>query len=322
MWKKLCLFILLLTSCISKESEIIDLENLSLFQKIASSYSNITFTNSIKVDLENGQSLFDYDYFYNGAGVGIADLNNDGLLDIFFCGNQVSNRLYINKGDLKFKDISKTAGININKNWASGVTFVDVNKDGWLDIYVSQGGPLGTNRKNCLYINQKNSTFKESAEIYGLNDTGISTQSVFFDYDNDGDLDCLVMNENPLYGIQPQVFHKYLKEDPSILPHTTSRLYQNEKEKFHDVTKKAGLLYPTFGLGLIANDINNDGWLDIYISNDYYIPDALYINQQNGTFLDEIKDLGFEFAFKSGLSIAISDIHIPQQKDNILDEIN
>ena len=314
MWKKLCLFILLLTSCISKESEIIDLENLSLFQKIASSYSNITFTNSIKVDLENGQSLFDYDYFYNGAGVGIADLNNDGLLDIFFCGNQVSNRLYINKGDLKFKDISKTAGININKNWASGVTFADVNKDGWLDIYVSQGGPLGTNRKNCLYINQKNSTFKESAEIYGLNDTGISTQSVFFDYDNDGDLDCLVMNENPLYGIQPQVFYKYLKEDPSILPHTTSRLYQNEKEKFHDVTKKAGLLYPTFGLGLLANDINNDGWLDIYISNDYYIPDALYINQQNGTFLDEIKKYTNHTSFY-GMGVDMADINNDGNED-------
>ena len=303
-----------LISCSKSESKTISLQRDTIFQKVDPSYSNITFANNIKVDLENGQSLFDYDYFYNGAGVGIADVNNDGLQDIFFCGNQVSNRLYINKGNLKFKDVSQTAGINTNKNWASGVTFADVNNDGWLDIYISQGGPLGTNRKNCLYINQKNSTFKESAESYGLDDAGISTQSVFFDYDNDGDLDCLVMNENPLYGIQPQVFHKYLKEDTSILPHTTSRLYQNEKGKFHDVTKNAGLLHPTFGLGLIANDINNDGWLDIYISNDYYIPDALYINQQNGTFIDEIKKYTKHTSFY-GMGVDMADINNDGHED-------
>jgi len=297
-----------LSACDKKKPKISTSQSLPLFQQIDPSQSNITFANNIKVDLAKSESLFDYDYFYNGAGLGIADLNNDGLQDIFFCGNQVPNKLYLNKGGLQFKDVSQTSGINTGKDWSSGVTFADVNRDGWLDIYVSQGGPLGRDRKNRLYINQKNLTFYESSEAYGLDDSGISTQSAFFDYDKDGDLDCLVMNESPLYGVQPQAFYKLLNEDPTILEHTTSRLYENRNGEFFNVTEEAGMLIPTFGLGLVVSDINNDGWLDAYISNDYYIPDALYINEQDGTFRDEIKKYTNHTSFY-GMGVDIADIN-------------
>ena len=149
------------------------------FKKISSSYSGIEFSNTITPNLENYENLFDYDYFYNGSGVGIADINNDGLQDILFTANQKDNKLYLNKGNLKFEDITSNSGINENKGWASGITFVDINADGWLDIYISQGGPYKpSSRENVLLINNKDLTFTERSKEYGLND-GISTQSAF-----------------------------------------------------------------------------------------------------------------------------------------------
>jgi len=183
-----------------------------VFTKINASESGIRFENRITEDLNTLENLFNYDYFYNGAGVGLEDINNDGLLDVFFCGNQVQNKLYLNKGNLVFEDISDTALVNNGKNWSNGVAFVDINEDGWMDIYVSQGGPnKRLQRKNLLYINQKDNTFSEEAEKYGLADMGISTQSAFFDYDNDGDLDCLVMNENEYYGVDPVNLYKLIE---------------------------------------------------------------------------------------------------------------
>ncbi len=175
-----------------------------VFEKISSEQSNLTFSNTITENIGTLENLFNFDYFYNGAGVGLEDINNDGLLDVFFSANQVENKLYLNEGNLKFKDISEEAGINIGKKWSNGITFVDINNDGHMDIYVSQGGPnTRFNRKNLLFINNGNLTFTEKAEEYGLADLGISTQSTFFDMDNDGDLDCFVMNENELYGVDP-----------------------------------------------------------------------------------------------------------------------
>ncbi|MBQ4821463.1 VCBS repeat-containing protein [Aquimarina sp. MMG016] len=284
------------------------------FIKIPSSTSNLHFKNIILDTISTKSNLFDFDFFYNGAGVGIEDINNDGLKDIFFCGNQVPNKLYINKGNLIFEDISATANINTNKNWSNGVTFADVNNDGWMDIYISQGGPKDENsRNNLLLINQKDLTFKEKASEYGLDDAGISTQSAFFDFDKDGDLDCIVMNESEYYGLDPNTFYNILK-DESKRNKSSSNLYQNTNGRFVNITKKAGLLQPSFGLGLCISDINNDGWLDIYIANDYYVPDALYINNKNNTFTDQIKEYTNHVSFY-GMGVDIADINNDNLKD-------
>lgn len=286
----------------------------SSFKKIQSSVSGIDFNNTITHDLNTKFNLFDYDFFYNGAGVGIEDINNDGLKDIFFTGNQVPNKLYLNKGGLKFEDITETANINTNKNWSNGITFADVNNDGWMDIYISQGGPVDENlRNNLLLINQKDNSFKEEANQYGLNDTGISTQSAFLDFDMDGDLDCIVMNENDYYGTDPTQFYSILS-DKSKLKENSSHLYENINGKFLNVTEKSGLLSATFGLGLCISDINNDNWPDIYIANDYYVPDMMYLNNQNGTFTDVIKQTTNQVEFY-GMGIDIADIN----NDNLND---
>ena len=284
------------------------------FVKISSDESQIEFNNTITHDVSTKFNLFDFDYFYNGSGVGVEDLNNDGLKDIFFCGNQVNNRLYLNKGNLVFEDITESANINVNKYWSSGVTFVDINQDGWMDIYISQGGPHDrSKRKNILLINQKDLTFKEEGAIYGLDDHGISTQSAFFDFDKDNDLDCIVMNENDFYGTDPSTFFDILK-NKSVLKENSSHLYENQGGKFIDITEKAGLLSPTFGLGLCVSDINNDNWLDIYIANDYYVSDAMYINNKNGTFTNQIKETTNQVSFY-GMGLDIADIN----NDNLTD---
>ncbi|OIO11731.1 MAG: hypothetical protein AUJ53_03865 [Flavobacteriaceae bacterium CG1_02_35_72] len=286
----------------------------SNFEQINPKQSGLHFSNTLAHNLKNGLNVFDYDYYYNGAGVGIADINNDGLKDIFFCANQGSNKLFLNKGNLVFEDITESANINTKKGWSSGVTFVDINNDGWLDIYVSQGGPYSkSDRANLLLINQRNNTFKEGASNYGLDDTGISTQSAFFDYDKDGDLDCVVMNENEYWGVDPLTFLKILSDKQKLFDNS-SHLYQNDKGKFKNVTEHAGLLKPSFGLGLCVSDINNDNWLDIYIANDYYLPDVMYINNKNGTFTDQIKNTTNQISF-SAMGVDIADINNDNLKD-------
>ncbi|SDU19140.1 Repeat domain-containing protein [Polaribacter sp. Hel1_33_78] len=314
--------ILILSSCSNKSETISDSQNLGEkvnitlfnFQKINKKQSNLDFQNTLKHDLSTKSNLFDYDFFYNGAGVGIVDVNNDGLKDVFFCGNQVDNKLFLNKGNLVFEDISEKANINQHKNWSNGVTFADVNNDGWMDIYVTQGGPYNLEeRQNLLYINQKDNTFTEKAVEYGLADTGISTQASFFDFDKDGDLDCIVANENDYYGLDPITFYKILK-NKKRLHQSSSHLYKNNNGKFIDITEKSGLLKPTFGLGLCVSDINNDGWLDIYIANDYYVPDALYLNNGNSTFTDQIKKATKQVSFY-GMGVDVEDIN----NDNLND---
>ncbi len=286
----------------------------NLFELISSANSGITFSNTLKEDVGSIENLFDFDYFYNGAGVGVVDINNDGLQDLFFVGNQVENKLYLNKGNLQFEDISEQAGINTGKHWANGVTFADVNNDGWMDIYVSQGGPKqAADRENLLYINLKDNRFRESAKEYNLNDTGISTQSVFFDYDNDGDLDCVVSNENEFYGLDPQRFFATMDLGKN-LEKSSVQFYENTGNSYTKITKKAGLLKAAFGLGITVSDINNDGWLDIYITNDYYVPDAMYINNKNGTFTDRIKEYTKQVSF-FGMGVDIADIN----NDNLQD---
>jgi len=316
------LFLLMAISffnCSNPKSDLSENKNnshnqVSNFEQINPKQSGLHFSNTLAHNLKNGLNVFDYDYFYNGAGVGIADINNDGLKDIFFCANQGSNKLFLNKGNLVFEDITESANINTKKGWSSGVTFVDINNDGWLDIYVSQGGPYSkSDRANLLLINQKNNTFKEGASNYGLDDTGISTQSAFFDYDKDGDLDCVVMNENEYWGVDPLTFLKILSDKQKLFDNS-SHLYQNDKGKFKNVTEHAGLLKPSFGLGLCVSDINNDNWLDIYIANDYYLPDVMYINNKNGTFTDQIKNTTNQISF-SAMGVDIADINNDNLKD-------
>ena len=280
-----------------------------VFARVSPEDSGVYFENRIRENLSTLENLFDFDYFYNGAGAGVADLNNDGLLDIFFCGNQVPNKLFLNKGDMVFEDVSATAGINQGKQWSNGVAFADVNGDGWLDIYVSQGGPNPRpNRKNLLFLNQQDGTFTEVAEALGLADMGISTQSAFFDYDRDGDLDCIVMNESEYYGADPILLNRLIEGNPEAPWFNSSHLYRNDGGTFTDVSKEAGIQRPIFGLGLSVSDINADGWPDIYLASDYYLPDALFINQGDGTFADHIEEYTQQISYY-GMGIDIADIN-------------
>ncbi|MBT8179413.1 MAG: VCBS repeat-containing protein [Eudoraea sp.] len=279
-----------------------------VFKQVNSAHSQLYFENAITEDLSTLENLFNFDYFYNGSGVGIADLNNDGLEDIVFGGNQVNNRIFINQGDLVFQDITEDSGINKGKQWTNGITFVDINQDNWMDIYFSQGGPnQRLQRKNLLFINQRDGTFTEEAEAYGIADMGISTQSAFFDYDNDGDLDCIVMNENELYGVDPITLYQMIEGNEEYVRFNSSRLYRNDGGKFTDVTRAAGIERPIFGLGLMVSDLNTDGLLDIYLASDYYIPDALFINNGDGTFSDRIKDFTQQISFY-GMGIDVADV--------------
>ena len=284
-------------------------QHITVFERISSTHSGINFENNIAEDLSTLDNLFNFDYFYNGAGVGVEDLNNDGLLDIVFSGNQVENRIFLNQGDLVFKDITETAGINQGKVWTNGVTFADVNSDGWMDIYFSQGGPNPRlQRKNLLFINQKDGTFLEEAEKYGLADMGISTQSAFFDMDGDGDLDCIVMNENEFYGVDPIQLYELIGTDPERMAFNSSHLYRNDGGAYRDITKEAGLERPIFGLGLMVSDLNTDGLPDIYIASDYYIPDALFVNNGDGTFTDKVDEYTQQISF-FGMGLDVADIN-------------
>ncbi|MEM9646880.1 MAG: VCBS repeat-containing protein [Bacteroidota bacterium] len=317
----LLLYCVLLIGCgeVSTKDKTVDISSPTpsspLFQKLDATETGLDFTNAIQHNVATMENLFDYDYFYNGAGVGLEDLNNDGLLDLVFCGNQVPNRIYINEGGLKFKDITQTSGINTGKHWSNGVTFADVNNDGWVDIYISQGGPKNRDqRKNLLFINQKNETFLESAQDYGLADVGISTQSAFFDFDKDGDLDCVVMNENELYGFDPIRLERYMQANPESTYYNSSHFYRNDGGKFTDVTKQVGIEKPIFGLGLAISDINEDGWMDMYLASDYYLPDVMYINNGDGTFKDKIKETTNQISFY-GMGLDIADL----DNDNLQD---
>ena len=279
----------------------------AIFKEVSASHSGLHFQNQLTENLSTGENILDFDFFFNGAGVAVADFDNDGLDDLFFTANQADNHIYKNEGKLHFTDKTETAGIKTSKFWSNGVSCVDINTDGFMDIYVSQGGPYGPEKRaNLLYINNGDFTFTESAKAYGLADIGISTQAAFFDYDKDGDLDCFVMNESPLIGLDPVTFYSMIKtHNATLLGISSSHLYRNDGGKFIDITPQAGLLLPSFGLGLCISDINNDDWLDIYVANDYYIPDALYINDKKGGFINETKDrLQHSSFFSMGLDIA------------------
>ena len=239
------------------------------------------------------ENILDYLYFYNGGGVAAGDLDNDGRVDLYFTGNQVPNKLFRNKGNFKFEDLTDSAGVSGDGGWSTGVTMADVNGDGLLDIYVCQVGKLGKAAgSNKLYINQGQFNFKESAAAYGLAYSGYSTHSVFFDYDRDGDLDLYLLNHNVK---SPEVFAK--AENRNIPDASGDKLYKNllaeGKMGFEDVTVTSGIYSSIlgFGLGVAVEDFNEDGWLDLYVSNDFTENDYLYLNQQDGTFKESLAEM-------------------------------
>lgn len=275
-----------------------------LFQEILPEQSGVTFSNIVNQNRKD--NVLNYPYHFNGGGVAIGDINNDGLADVYFTGNQVSNKLYLNQGNFVFKDITETAGVGAQEGWKTGVTMADVNHDGWLDIYVCRSAlDDSTKRQNLLFINNRNLTFTEKAKDYGIANSSYSTHAAFFDYDRDGDLDLFVLNHSiPKYAGFNRLLSD-LKKQKS--PEFESKLFRNDGDKFIDVTAGSGLLSNalSFGLGVGISDINLDGWLDIYVSNDFNEEDYLYLNTGNGTFRNVIRDAtGHVSLFSMGCDIA------------------
>ena len=276
----------------------------TLFDRLPPAQTGVDFVNRIEENSEEDNVLA-YEYFYNGGGVAAGDLNNDGLPELFFTSNREANALYLNLGGLKFKDIAKSAGVSgRRKGWKTGVTFADVNGDGWLDIYVCYSG-RGTDdaRRNQLFINNKNLTFSEKSADYGLDDPGYGTQAAFFDFDLDGDLDCFVLNHN---------IKEYRNFENDQIRRTRDplagdKLFENRNGKFTDISEPAGIPGNPlgFGLGVAVSDLNLDGWPDIYVSNDYNEPDYLLINDHSGHFRDEAPQaLGHMSHFSMGCDAA------------------
>jgi len=261
-----------------------------LFRSLSSAQTGIDFQNKVLETV--GRNINDYDYFYNGAGLSIGDINNDGLADIFFAGNDVPNKIYLNKGNLKFQDITDTA-LEPYTGWSTGSNMVDINNDGFLDIYVCVSGPTNNPEalRNVLYINNGDLTFTERSKEYGLDLYTRAVQSVFFDFDNDGDLDCWI-GSHALPTDKPNLHEWYkdlIKDGADKIRHMGNYLLRNDDGKFVDVTYKANVFNATFALGTIAVDLNDDNALDVYISNDFFIPDNLYQNDGKGGFKDVIK---------------------------------
>src|SRR5690242_5181263 len=256
-----------------------------LFSFLSSKQSGIDFSNNIDETKLKGGALNEFGYM--GGGVGILDVNNDGLKDIFLCGNQVSSRLYLNKGENQFEDITQSAGISTT-DWISGISIVDINNDGYDDIYLcTYGDSSGRRSHNLLFINQHDLTFKESAAEYGLADTSYSTQAVFFDYDKDGDLDMYLTN----YLLSAGNANTIYPRDQTGGSMANDKLYRNEgvtaaagHPVFTDVTLAANIKEDGYGLGVVVSDLNNDGWPDIYVANDFLTNDVMWLNNRNGTF--------------------------------------
>jgi hypothetical protein len=263
-----------------------------LFKEIKANESGISFENKLSFDAEF--NIYTYRNYYNGGGVGLGDVNNDGLIDIYMTANMLPNKLFLNKGNFKFEDITATSKVAGTKAWSTGVSLADVNGDGLLDIYVCNSGDIkGDNKQNELFINKGNNAdgipeFSEEAEKYGLADKGFSTHAAFFDYDKDGDLDMYLLN-NSYQAIGS--FNLRKNERPNRDPVGGDKLFRNDQNHFTDVSEAAGIYGSIigFGLGVTVGDIDKDGWLDIYVSNDFFERDYLYHNNGDGTFTEQLE---------------------------------
>lgn len=274
-------FFIIFISCVNKKED-------KLFSKLSNRESGIYFSNDLSYD--DDFNIFTYRNYFNGGGVGIIDINNDNLLDIYLTSNLNSNKLYLNLGDMKFKDITNEAGVGGTKSWSTGVSIADVNADGFLDIYVCNSGDIeGDNKQNELFINNGDQTFTEMAKEFGLDDMGFSTHAAFFDYDKDGDLDMYLLN-NSYQAIGS--FNLKKNERPKRDFVGGDKLFKNVDGKFIDVSEEAGIYGSVigFGLGVTVGDIDKDGWLDIYVSNDFFERDYLYINDKNGGFNEVLEN--------------------------------
>ncbi|WP_298319426.1 VCBS repeat-containing protein [uncultured Aquimarina sp.] len=282
----LFIFIILVVSC--SKSKNTKNEETPIFTLLKSEKTNIHFNNRVREDYNNFFGVFNY--AYNGAGVAIGDINNDGLSDIYFVGNQAQDKLYLNKGDFIFEDITRKSGIKPKKAWHNGVVMVDVNNDDLLDIYVTVGGWKGAkkNRANVLYINQGDATFKEQAVEYGLADTGFSIMASFFDADGDQDLDVYLTNRPKDFFLNAEQVLKGKELSPD---YSSDKLYLNENGKYVDASKTNGIINTFgYGLGLSTSDLDKDGHVDIYVGNDFFENDYYFKNNGKGIFTENIKN--------------------------------
>lgn len=289
------LITILLSACTSK----------TRFTSITSSHTGIKFENKLVED--TSFNFLNYLYYYNGGGVAAGDINNDGLDDLFFTSNQEENKLYLNRGDFQFEDITISAGITHQVgSWSTGVSMVDINGDGWLDIYVCNVNYLSRVGHNQLFLNNQDGTFTEQAKKYGIDFEGYSVQTAYLDYDKDGDLDLFLLNHSihSIYSYAP------IETRSRIDPKSGDRLFRNEGETFVDVSSEAGIFSSAlgFGLGVTINDINQDGWMDIYVANDFHEDDYLYINQKDGTFKESIRE-SVQHTGQFTMSVDIADIN-------------
>jgi hypothetical protein len=286
-----------------------------LFSLLSPEETGLDFINTVVN--QKDFNIFKYRNFYNGGGVAIGDINNDGLPDIYLTANMEENKLFLNKGNFKFEDITKKAGVAGNKPWSTGVNMVDINQDGLLDIYVSNAGNMeGNNHDNDLYINNGDLTFTEKSAEYNLAKSGFSTHAAFFDYDKDGDLDAYILNNSNIpvsslgYAEQRNVRAQDWEAVPKIFRGVGDMLLRNDNGKFVDVSEEANIYGSLigFGLGVVTSDFNNDGYPDIYVSNDFYERDYLYINNQDGTFTEDIENWTSHLSL-SAMGIDVADIN-------------
>ena len=293
-FRRLFLFLIISTIIISSCHSKTELQKPALFT-LMDSTTGINFTNIVKNSKDF--NIFNYRNFYNGGGVATGDINNDGLADVFFTANMGSNKLYLNKGNFQFEDVSAKAGFIDKSQWSTGVVMVDINSDGWLDIYVCNAGyQKGVGTQNQLFINNHDLTFTEEAKQYGLDEDGYTTHAAFFDYDGDGDLDCYILNNSFIpvntlnYANKRDLRAKDWIDYKEFLRGGGDKLLRNDGGHFTDVSEHAGIYGSLigFGLGVTVGDVNGDNWPDIYISNDFFERDYLYINQQNGTFKEDL----------------------------------
>ena len=275
----------------------------ALFELLSAEETGIHFNN--KLPENDTLNALQFDYLYNGAGVAVGDINNDGLEDIYFSGNTVSGKLYLNKGDFKFEDITQKAGVSTTQ-WLTGVSMVDVNQDGFIDIYLSVAGPVKeADMANLLFVNNGDNTFTESAQQYGVADTGYSTHAAFLDYDRDGDLDLYLLTN----AREEQNRNLVRPKTNDGLAESTDRLYRNNgDDTFTNVSREAGINMEGYGLGVSISDINQDGWPDVYVANDFMTNDLLWINNGDGTFSNKISEY-LKHQSLNGMGTDIADIN-------------